>query len=140
MIVYSGLREHPHPEGKNSRDSFFIKNPRFKSASHSYYAATNFSESGHILKIHIPKGSRGFNTAAYSAASEEDEYTLANNHELKISGSPSYDKTYKRYVWHAKLIHDGFEKTSYHPDKNTDKNTPNPLQSKKSSLLTKLTK
>jgi len=81
----------------------------------------------HVLKIHVPAGSHGIYTGDDLGYGDEKEFVLPRNAKVRIHPVPSKrsvkrldwtgeEKIHTLHVWHAKLIHDGVNKTSHWND------------------------
>jgi hypothetical protein len=92
------------PKHKNGHH--VLNNPAYLSASLSRSSALGFGK--HLLKIHVPKGSKVGVTQS-NHYKHEKEVILHKNHSLHIHPKPTKVEhesgTY--HIWHAKLVHDG---------------------------------
>ena len=135
LHVYTGIGFDPHQVFKPSkaRNKYHAHMPAYTSTSIDPQQARSFaikkSHRANIIKIHVPKGSRGLYMGESFGYPDEKELVLPRNCKLRIHPVPSYrrmnashiqgrtdGKPHKVQVWHAKLIHDGTEKTSHWKD------------------------
>lgn len=80
----------------------------------------NWYRYSHVLAIHAPEGSHGCHLSHISHWPEENEYLIHKNAQIHIHPEPTIDHEKGHVIWHGKLVHDGIEKTSYHPDNTTN--------------------
>lgn len=66
---------------------------------------------GHILSIHVPKGSHGAYVGHLSEYSGENEMILHPGAKLHVEKTPEVNHAYKTVHWKAHLVHDGVKKT-----------------------------
>jgi hypothetical protein len=117
--AYSGLgfnpehiMEHGETHGKLHLPAFTSTSlsPRIAHSFAEWKGRDNMLEHHHIVKIHIPQGSRGLYRRG------EQEFILPNNSKLHMHPTPEdhvYNKLHPVKVWHAKLVHDGVEDTRH---------------------------
>jgi hypothetical protein len=99
-----------------------------KSAKDDWNTTDHYTTVGHVLKIHIPKGSAGVYVGhtddwRSSMRFKESEFILPRHSKLIIGGKsaqlhkmtyPDSDRVEKSlHIWHAKLVHDGFNDTRH---------------------------
>lgn len=155
--VYTGLPESPHIAWKKTKTPTNkpVKAilPAYTSTSTDYQIARNFakrdtnpdykthkprnpdapkeSEYGnsgnHILKLHVPKGTRAASIRSHSKYDEENEVLLHRGHQIEIDPHPSVDN-YRNYVWHGRVV-------GHNPhDVESTKVTPKSTSPKKKAL------
>lgn len=131
MHVYSGIGFVPQHAGERVIKQHL---PAFTSTSLDYGTARAYSGSmntdkpHNILKIHVPKGSRGVYLHLPQHQPSNNEFLLPRNAKLHIDPTPSIDThviNHKDWldgkglvehhynIWHAKLVHDGTEPTRH---------------------------
>lgn len=123
MHVYSGIEFNPKRLGHQGDQSgiYKVHLPAYTSASlhpkiAEYFGKRHDSNDGaiNIVKIHVPKGSRGAYIDHISLNQGEREFVLPRGSKLHIHPEPTVTMTKgsfpdKLHVWHAKLVHDGVE-------------------------------
>jgi hypothetical protein len=110
--VHSGVRFNPgrlarnHPEGH-------IHLPAYTSTSLDRQVANQFSDSGHILHIHLKAGDKARYVGADSHYPHEKEVLLPRHTTIKVHPEPDVvqgEGGTKVHVWHAHVVHQA------HPD------------------------
>jgi len=120
MTVYTGLKSSPSKHFKigKGEEHAIVHLPAFTSTSTSPKTAIGFSEgdsnfkdenhgiegvNGHILKIHVPKGTHAMSVKEHSFVPEENEVLLHRGHNIKIHRKPTHlaDGT---IMWHAHVV------------------------------------
>lgn len=133
--VYTGLKDSPakHFTGEGSAK---VHLPAYTSTSTQYRIAKNFtsgkpiskehlekhspinsdykkntkrSTADHVLKIHLPKGTKAGSVKHFATFEKENEILLHRGHNIEIHPHPTIDKD-GTHVWHARII-------SHTPDK-----------------------
>jgi len=66
---------------------------------------------GHVISIHVPKGSHGAYVDNFSNFSGEREFILHKGAKVHIHPEPEYDKKENKYRWKGVLVHDGVKPT-----------------------------
>ena len=124
MHVYTSAHFNPADEKGRSGKHIHVRMKAYTSTTINHSVAYNFAVDGRgqhqIIKIHIPKGSRGGYIGHHSVWPEEREFVLPRNSQLHIHPEPD-DITVHHPVqgpssaklWHAKLVHDGFTQTRH---------------------------
>ena len=127
MHVFTGLKVSPTSYFKKEAGKVPEKVerslPAFTSTSSSIKSARGFCENvshpndeqtgvtyhsdyggaKHILKIHVPKGSKAMSVQGSSFAPDEKEVLLARGHVVEIHGTPEHIHN-DTYLWHGKLV------------------------------------
>lgn len=133
MHVYSGVGFSPKRFQRNPDKVIKVKLKAFTSTSLSPSIGMQFAKmddrdmisnptavpTKNLIKIHVPAGSKGRFLADISPIPNEHEFLIANNAKLHIhphptiQTSPYLNKTRDTLIWHAKLVHDGFNDTRH---------------------------
>lgn len=126
MHVYTGIKHSPAKHFKKVDgkipESKVVNLPAFTSTSSSIKSARGFAEptmhpnderhgieypeSGevrHILKIHVPKGSKATSLQSHSFCPEEKEILLHRGHDIEIHHKPEKLDP-NTYLWHGKIV------------------------------------
>ena len=126
MHVFTGIKYSPAKHFKKVAgkvpETTKVNLPAFTSTSSSIKSARPFSEatmhpnderhgitypdSGdvrHIIKIHVPKGSKAASLKAHSFCPEEKEVLLHRGHDIEIHHQPEH-LDQNTYLWHAKIV------------------------------------
>lgn len=132
LHVYSGVSYNPASIGENHGKIIKVHLPAFTSTSIHPHTAIYFGSperpegsndpyTYHMIKIHVPAGSRGSYVAHKSYTADEREFILPKDAKLHIHPEPtSFTHRFRRWgndvttkIWHAKLVHDGTEPTRH---------------------------
>lgn len=115
--VFTGL---PHSPEKHFKDmnakkgqSITIHHPAYMSTSTSYETAKFFASKPsevtkpgaekHVLKLHLPQGTKGGSIRHLATFKDENEILLHRGHNIEIHPHPTIDKD-GTHVWHAKVV------------------------------------
>lgn len=115
--VFTGLPHSPekHFKEMNAKkgESITIHHPAYLSTTTDYDTAkffasrpgTNKAGTGekHVLKIHLPQGTKGGSIKHLASFPEENEVLLHRGHNIEIHPHPTIDKD-GTHVWHAKVV------------------------------------
>ena len=114
--VYTGLTHSPliHFAKMNPKkgEGIVIHHPAYMSTSTSYESAKFFagrpSEKNrpgekHVLKLHLPQGTRGGSIKHLSSFPDENEILLHRGHNIHIHPTPTIDSD-GTHVWHARVV------------------------------------
>jgi hypothetical protein len=127
--VYTGLKVDPSKGFKKEgeKTSTVFHHPAFISSSTSFHSTKSFrrkvststqhkalnsdaptpaereKEAAHVLKIHVPKGSKATSVKPYSSYKHEQEVLLHHNHLIEVHHRPTImdDGT---HVWHGRIV------------------------------------
>lgn len=136
LVVHTGVKRSPEHSKKSGDSPIKAELPAFTSTSLDYTIANHFSGPdhksehkydlkrqktapgdkkgwayGHVISIHVPKGSHGSYVSGHSyMGNEERELVLHPNSKLHINPTPDVHHDTKVVQWHAKLVHDGVSK------------------------------
>ena len=126
--VYTGVRRSPsryfEKDASGNLKPTIVHLPAFTSASSSKLNAEGFTKmvshendenhgiterTNHILKIHVPKGSKAASVAALSWLPTEKEILLHRGYNIEVDPHPTKEtsgivKSEPLHVWHARII------------------------------------
>lgn len=125
-VVYTGVKRSPARHFTEGQDSVEVHHPAFISTSSAFEMAKGFSksmkhpanekhgihldgngEARHVLKLHIPEGTRAMSVKKHTFLPKEHEILLDRGHDIEIHHKPTVhvDKDGTKYhVWHAKVV------------------------------------
>lgn len=128
--VFTGLPHSPvhafRQQNAKKGESIKVHLPAYTSTTTDYHTAVGFAnqdktdvkhhspintdapkiinkEAKHILKLHLPKGTKGGSVRHISSHADEDEILLHRGHNIEIHPHPTVDKN-GAHVWHARII------------------------------------
>ena len=78
---------------------------------HETTSIYNVPKAGHVVSIHVPKGSHGAYVDHVSEHQGEREFILHKGAKVHIHPEPEYDKKENKYRWKGVLVHDGVKPT-----------------------------
>lgn len=120
--VYTGIKEGLFSKQSKmkkvpNKDTSVIKArlPAYTSTSLRRTIASSFAkhtthdgainETLHLLKIHIPEGSKhGSYIAHHADMQHENEFLINKGKKLHIHPEPEHHETSNTYIWHAKIV------------------------------------
>lgn len=112
--VFTGLTHSPEKHFKDANtkkgESVVVHHPAYLSTSTSYDTAKFFASKPknktrekHVLKIEVPKGTKGGSIKHMASYPEENEVLLHRGHNIEIHPRPTIDSD-GTHVWHAKVV------------------------------------
>ena len=130
--VFTGLKDSPakHFVGLKSGETAKVHLPAYTSTSTRYKIASNFTHARpatqaerqthtplnsdhkdykkyktleHVLKIHLPKGTKAGSIRHFASHDTEDEILLHRGHNIEIHPHPTVDE-FGNHTWHARII------------------------------------
>lgn len=115
--VFTGLPHSPIKHFKDMKakkgESITIHHPAYLSTSTSYETAKFFASKPsevtkpgaekHVLKLHIPQGTKGGSIRHLATFADENEVLLHRGHNIEIHPNPTIDHD-GTHVWHAKVV------------------------------------
>lgn len=119
--VYTGIKYSPSRHFKRGAKVASVHLPAYTSTSSSFHSAREFSEdtihpnddnhgihhedgvAKHVLKIHVPKGTKAMSLKKHSFCPDENEVLLHRGHNLEIHHTPEHVGK-NTYLWHAKIV------------------------------------
>lgn len=118
--VYTGIPKSPTTILDKDKSSTVVHFPAFTSTSTSVWKAKNFAtptfertdpdfgigkDSRHILKLHLPKGTKAASIRDISNHPSENEILMGRGASVEIDHKPEEheDKEGKIYIWHGKV-------------------------------------
>lgn len=74
----------------------------------------NMKKYTHVLKVHVPEGSRGVHMYPITRIFKiEQEFLLDKDHKIAVHPKPTFDNKKGLVTWHGNLIHDGTDWTRH---------------------------